>query len=196
MGLSVKELNVIQNTEFLLTKRMALKKIREMLNITQSTLADLIETKAMRLPEKTDFSKWKISQGENYSGLPWMVLDYPAKFTKSNTFAFRTMFWWGNFFSVTLHLEGVYLDHYKKLIQANFDYLLNNNIYISVGKTPWEYHYKSDNYQKLSIKHLHTLNDIRFLKLSKKIELTDWMKVPVYSAKFFEFLLQPAPEKC
>ena len=48
----------------------------------------------------------KIAKGENYLQLPYVLLDYPRCFDKENIFAIRTMFWWGNFFSITLHLSG------------------------------------------------------------------------------------------
>src|SRR5450755_2986522 len=48
----------------------------------------------------------RISKGENYKGLPWVVLDYPRAFGRLDVLAVRTLFWWGNYFSVTLHLKG------------------------------------------------------------------------------------------
>jgi hypothetical protein len=55
----------------------------------------------------------KISRGENYQLLPYIILDYPSYFSRNNIFAVRTMFWWGNFFSITLHLSG---DHKINLL--------------------------------------------------------------------------------
>ena len=51
----------------------------------------------------------RISRGEQYKGLPWVMLDYPRVFGKENVLAVRTMFWWGHYFTVTLHLKGEYL---------------------------------------------------------------------------------------
>jgi hypothetical protein len=51
----------------------------------------------------------KISRGENYRGLPWVMLDYPRVFGREDVLAIRTFFWWGHSFSVTLHLKGSYL---------------------------------------------------------------------------------------
>lgn len=58
------------------------------------------------LPEAVLKTGGKISRGENYLGLPWLVLDYPRHFTKDHIFAVRTLFWWGRFFSTTLHISG------------------------------------------------------------------------------------------
>jgi hypothetical protein len=58
----------------------------------------------------------KISKGENYRGLPYVMLDYPRIFGKEDVFAIRTMFWWGHYFSVTLHLKGIYKEIYGPVI--------------------------------------------------------------------------------
>ncbi len=34
------------------------------------------------------------------------MLDYPRAFGRDSIFACRTFFWWGRFFSLTLHLAG------------------------------------------------------------------------------------------
>ena len=61
----------------------------------------------------------KISKGENYKGLPWVVLDYPRLFGREDVFAIRTLFWWGNYFSVTLHLKGIYKEMFLTVIREN-----------------------------------------------------------------------------
>jgi hypothetical protein len=88
------------------------------------------------------------------------------------------MFWWGNFFSFTLHLEGIALDQYRKTIVDNIDKLFDKNIYMGVGETPWQYHYGTDNYLTLTKKHSKIISNCKFLKLSKKISLSEWEKLP------------------
>ena len=88
------------------------------------------------------------------------------------------MFWWGNFFSSTLHLQGKSLDLYQELLFKNAHKLANDEIYICINKSPWEYHYNSDNYILLSEFNLKKIKDLQFLKLSKKFELSDYNKLP------------------
>ncbi|MEI9808974.1 MAG: hypothetical protein WDO16_14545 [Bacteroidota bacterium] len=76
----------------------------------------------------------KISKGENYKGLPYLVLDYPRYFEKDNHFAVRSMFWWGNFFSSTLHLSGIYKKKYTSAIEASFTQLQENDFFICVKR--------------------------------------------------------------
>ncbi len=61
---------------------------------------------------------------------------------------------------------------------------MDQQVYIAVGKSPWEYHYEKDNYELLSKDNIHILENHPFLKLSKKIELDQWEKVPFIASSF------------
>jgi hypothetical protein len=51
----------------------------------------------------------KISRGEKYAHMPWVMLDYPRWFEPATGhFAVRSFFWWGHFFSLRLQLSGQY----------------------------------------------------------------------------------------
>ena len=189
MQLTEKELLILQDRDFLLTKATVLKKINELLGKTQEELKGCIENSNFSFPDGTDLLNGKISKGENYKNLPYMVLDYPALFTTKTVFAYRTMFWWGNFFSATFHLEGIALNYYRNSIIINLDKLLKKDVYIGVGVTPWQYHYEDDNYIRLNETHSDFITNCEFLKLSKKIELIKWNDVPEFSTNFFGLVL-------
>jgi hypothetical protein len=138
MDITENEMKVLQDTDFLLTKSAVLEKVYRLLEETRTELKRIIDSSGFSFPQGTDIVTGKMSRGENYKNLPYMVLDYPTLFTNENTFAFRTMFWWGNFFSFTLHLEGIALDQYRKTIVDNIDKLFDKNIYMGVGETPWQ----------------------------------------------------------
>ena len=65
-----------------------------------------IQVQSLRLPEAVIQSSPKITRGENYQLLPYVILDYPRCFQKEQVFAIRTMFWWGKGISITLHVSG------------------------------------------------------------------------------------------
>ena len=48
----------------------------------------------------------KISKGEKYNDLPYVVLDFPAFFAKTGVFALRSFFLWGRGFVISLHISG------------------------------------------------------------------------------------------
>ncbi len=183
-----REFEIIQDKEFLLTKAKAISKIIGILSETRTELKGFLSENSLPFPVKSAFKTDKISRGENYLGLPYLVLDYPAVFSKEGIFAYRTMFWWGNFFSTTLHLEGVYLNYYRNKIIHQLDELDQEQIYIGIGDSPWEYHYKKDNYEILSPDHKKHIEVCTFLKLSKKITLSNWTKIPQISRSFYEQL--------
>jgi hypothetical protein len=189
MDFTEKDLHILEDTDFLLAKSSILKKIYNLLEKTKTRLIKIVEESDFSFPEGTDIVMGKISRGENYKNLPYMVIDYPTLFTNENSFAFRTMFWWGNFFSSTLQLEGRSLNEYRKIIGNNIDKLLDKNIFIGVGETPWEYHYNEDNYLILTKDHIKIINNCNFLKLSKNISLSDWERLPAFASGFLKLMI-------
>lgn len=118
--LSAEEAGLIDNTEFILTKHRIIKKVYylfgEINGMMKTELAGFDH-----LPESLRQYSGKISRGENYRLLPYILLDYPSYFSKNTIFAVRTMFWWGHFFSVTLHLSG---DFKTRFVRSNPDLIL------------------------------------------------------------------------
>ena len=101
--LSKEEEALINRTDWILTKNHILQKVKQLFSNLQSRQHLILQGMLSLQPEIVNSSP-KISKGENYKGLPWLVLDYPRLFEKESFFAIRTLFWWGNFFSTTLHL--------------------------------------------------------------------------------------------
>lgn len=185
-----REFQIIQDQEFLLTKSKALSKVDDLLSKVRSELILAIKEYSFDHPVLSSFKTSKISRGENYRGLPYLVLDYPALFSAEDTFAFRTMFWWGNFFSTTIHLQGKSLDFYRERILEKIDLLDQQDIFICINKSPWEYRYENDNYKLLTNKHIEFIRKCSFLKLSKRVELDKWKTLPELSTCFLSLLLK------
>lgn len=187
--LNDRELEIIKDKEFLLTKVKAISKIESILKEVSQKLKIYLSESVLAYPDQSVFKTSKISKGENYLGFPYMVLDYPAIFSKKNIFAYRTMFWWGNFFSTTLQLEGEPLNYYRKTIAENINQLLDNEVYICVGQTPWHYHYGKDNYELLRSDHENHIEKCTFLKISKPFNLNEWENFPKSALSFFDLLI-------
>ena len=183
MNLSDQDLSLISDADFLLAKVEVLSKINALMEETRSALQAQLGTTDFVFPTDLNLSSGKISKGEYYRHLPYFVLDYPALFGKQDILAFRTMFWWGNFFSVTLHLQGKYLEESRKSLINNISSLLDKQLYICVGETPWEYHYEPDNYELLQVEHAEQIKSGEFLKLSRKTELSKWKTLPIFSVE-------------
>jgi len=192
LNLSSAELKTIHNTDFFAVKASAAKKIDHLLAEARDEIKKVIEKNKFAFPDGVDASTGKIFRGENYSGLPYLVLDYPKYFSKESVFAFRTMFWWGNFFSCTMHLQGRALEEHRGLLIHDLNSLKNKNIYVCVNSDPWQYHYQKSNYlpvDKLSGPELKKLLcEKEFLKFSRKIPIKDYKKLAQFAAESFLYL--------
>ncbi len=189
MQLSEKENQIIFDTEFLINKISVIAKIQTLFEEVRKSLVAAIISSDFVFPESVDIELGKIFKGENYQSLPYINLDFPKYFSNEDIFTFRTMFWWGNYFSSTLHLQGKSLEHYRHNIINNLDKLINEEIYICINRSPWEYHYNSDNYILLSEFNLKKLYDLDFLKLSEKFNLADYNNLPKLSSDFLQRVL-------
>ncbi len=130
----------------------------------------------------------KVSRGENYKGLPYVMLDFPRQFTKDNVFAIRTFFWWGNFFSITLQLSGESLRQCLGSIQNAVDSKVFKEWYLSSGSTEWDHHFEENNYVLIGEEKLN-IRDRPFLKLAKKIPLTQWDEAKKFFIENFQLLI-------
>ncbi len=176
--LSEKEAELVANTDWILTKNEILQKVKYLLGDLHSQQQIYLNTKTSVLPAEVTIKPAKISRGENYQGLPYLVLDYPRYFGRDDRFAIRTMFWWGNFFSVTLHLAGRYKKIYESKIESSFKALNEDSFFINVNDEQWEHHFESGNY--VSLKEMNdqifrtSIRQKGFIKQAKKIPVQQW----------------------
>lgn len=123
----------------------------------------------------------KISRGEQYLGLPYVVLDYPRLFHKDEIFACRTFFWWGRFFSITLHLAGTQLDQYRDALLPLQSALAAEGWYACISDDPWQHHFENDYYKAVELltpeEWAWVVERKSFLKLARKFEVLNWEKM-------------------
>lgn len=130
----------------------------------------------------------KISRGENYQGLPWVMLDYPRFFGREDVFAIRTMFWWGHGFSVTLHLKGRYRELFLPVISKKWAVLAAAGFHVGVSADEWRHEHAPDNYSVVSrAEDLET--ELEFLKLSLAVGLHRWENMPELLISVFKTLI-------
>lgn len=186
---SVEELNLVQDEDLLRSKQVIIKKMYQLLADTETKLRPIILTKSNRLPEFTLAQSGKISKGENYRDLPYLVLDFPRQFTQEAIFAYRTMFWWGNFLSCTLHLQGRALDIFRSNLMRNLPHV-DKDVFFCIASNPWEYHYEKENYlliHEIPIENLKKWIATKdFIKISRKLPLEQYDQLAEFSIKTFE----------
>lgn len=183
--LSASELELVSNPDFILTKNRIIASVYTLFGELSQEYRLLA---ADFLPAAGIWESPKISRGENYEELPWVMLDYPRHFSKENVFAIRTFFWWGNFFSMTLHLKGQFRKNmvWEMLEKPDYD-----PCYICLGKNEWEHHFRSDNYCNIrAIKVIPDPATLPFIKIAFKIPITQWNEADRKLQKFYQLLLQ------
>ena len=169
------EMELVSSPDIILTKNAILQKIKSFFEEVQMKQQDILKKYSSQLPEEVLKISPKISRGENYKGLPWLVLDNPRHFQHNNIFAIRTMFWWGNFFSITLHLSGNNKNNLLKNLTDNISLLARNDFYIYNGTKEWEHDIDPDSYKKLSgineeeLQRIFSTNN--FLKIAVKFSI-------------------------
>lgn len=179
--LSDYELSLVNNAEWILTKQLLIEKVCQMFSLSIPNIKSLMLDKHDNLPEEVVLSVPKISKGENYLQLPYVMLDYPRCFYKENIFAVRTMFWWANFFSITLHGSGEYMIDLREKLLANKKNI-GDEFFIAVSENQWEHHFESNNF--LPYTHLNKIQQVKlleqnnFIKLALKFDLNHWNKMP------------------
>jgi hypothetical protein len=192
--LSTLEQELMQNAGWILTKNAVMEKMKVVLQECLEAQQELFHEKKIDLPPEIYNISPKISRGENYRGLPWLMLDHPRYFDKENVFAIRTFFWWGRHFSITLHLSGRYKGLFAQKINTSYPSLSQDHFYCCINANEWEHHFGEDNYKLIGQcneeEFHHIIDEKRFIKLSTKIDLTEWERLPLRSFAINNFFLE------
>jgi len=180
--LSPFEMDLLNNSEWILTKNLIVKKAQRLLEKVQENILEHVKGSSLSLPQEVIIISPKISKGENYNGLPWLILDYPRYFKKEKVFAIRTMFWWGNFFSTTLHLSGPYKERYSSVIMQSYKALCENEFFTCIHDEQWHHHFEKENYLPVKNFTAHDfadhINTRSFIKLSCQLSFLKWNDAP------------------
>ena len=189
--LSPEEQELVANTDWILTKNRVIQKVYALFGDVAEAYRRQIQTQVLFDQEQVLTRSPKISKGEQYEGLPWVMLDYPRHYLTTDSFGIRTFFWWGNGFSITLQLSGKYLQQYAEQVQQ---YLADSNIsagwLIGVGADPWQHHFREDNYQPYANRGKQALTELWFIKLTKRFPLSQWDNMETLLEKSFMEILQ------
>ncbi len=192
--LSEKELELITDGNWILTKNAILKKIDHFLAMLQVTQNEILNQFNNSLPFELIQSSPKISKGENYKGLPYRMLDFPKVFNHSEVFAIRTMFWWGNFFSITIHLAG----NYKKLNETKllnaYSNLNKSGCYCCINIDEWEHHFEPSNYIPINTMNKSDFESVitkkSFCKLAYKMSIQELKKTERELINYYKKIIE------
>ncbi|GAB4092681.1 hypothetical protein GCM10028786_16080 [Flaviaesturariibacter terrae] len=158
------------NAGVILTKNRILYGIRRLLEGLEAQMQSAVYLGQPGPLAEAFTASPKISKGENYLGLPYLVLDYPRSFDSRSILAVRTLFWWGHSFSSTLHLAGAWKELLAPEIIAAYPVLSKNNYFIGVNEEdPWQHHFEEDNYRAIALMSEGAFSD--------RVERADHLKI-------------------
>ncbi len=173
---------------FLKLKRKTSAKLIVLLEAAHRAIQEQLSDQPIALyHEGIQWKSVKISKGENYKGLPYFILDYPRYFSRTDILALRTMVWWGNEASVTLHLQGRYLQENKSHLLNKLQQFKTAGAYICVNESPWEYTFHPENYvpmNTLSPEEFAEALEGNFLKIASRSPIEEIEKISEQAAQF------------
>jgi hypothetical protein len=182
--LSAKELELVTNPNIILTKNAIIGKVYDLFGQLSEQYKEQLQT--------TDLGHLhpKIARGENYQGLPWVMLDYPRRFLKTDTLAIRSFFWWGHFFSITLQIAGTTKDRMLPQLLVSLATEDWTDWYIGIGIDEWRHDFEPDNYVPITNIDWRTeLPKQTVIKLATKIPLQAWDNLSDFYIKNFKQLM-------
>lgn len=183
--LSPEEWALVTNPEIILTKNAVIEKVYTLLG---EVAAQYVQ-ETTHLPESLR-GEWinpgpKISRGEQYQGLPWVMLDYPRQYASGNSKAIRSFFWWGHGFSIHLILQGKYREQWVRN-SAHWIQQAADNWYIDLGSDPWQHHYREQNCLPVKNVDAAKVATHPFIKYSCWFPMETWNELPALWGNIFK----------
>lgn len=189
--LSPQEWALVQDPAIILTKNLVIEKVYALLG--QVALAYREITTELPAAYQGDWLQWtpKISRGEKYRELPWVMLDYPRQYSVQDTHAIRSFFGWGSEFSIHLILQGESRDrwfnnarHWIETAQPEW--------MIDMSDDPWQHHRDEQRCVPLYKLSEEEVMLRPFIKYSCWQPLTAWDTLPAqWTAIFKEWITIP-----
>ncbi|MFI5135417.1 MAG: hypothetical protein ACHQD9_06155 [Chitinophagales bacterium] len=187
--LSKEEIHLLRDQDFFYSKKIITEKIVHELSETVEEIKASGIFKRISFPPGTDISTGKISKGENYLGLPYIVLDFPRLFTPEKILTFRTMVWWGNFISHAMLMSVTKDDSVYRLTRQVW-LLIEKKVYFCTNESPWHHHFQLNNYVPLELVLKREIEDHleekKFLKVARKIPMNSINRTKEFTLASFE----------
>ena len=169
------EWDLLNVTEIFKRKPAILKKAESYLEELRSALVDELKNHPKSYPPDTDLTKGQIARGENHKGFPFLSLDIPQKFSKTEFFTFRTLFWWGHYLGFSLILKGPDLNTYLTRLKEHQQDA--TNVYLSQHTSPWEWEFSETLFSKVSELSSNEIQEVaerlQYLKLMRFFPVMD-----------------------
>jgi hypothetical protein len=194
VSLTAEERALVVNADWIYLKNNILEKVVALMGQLHQALQAAPVTGEFPFPEGMLQAGAKISRGERYRDLPYIILDYPRLFSKDNIFAFRTMFWWGHYFIATLHIAGEEKEKYGHMIASAWRQLAEHQFQVYLLEDPWQHDFENGNYKLISALSEQEFKQLvvrgSFIKLAKPYSFEEWGKIVPEIVRDYALLLR------
>ena len=187
--LSKNELELVINSEFILTKNRIIEKVYNLFGALSESYKNTLLRHVNTLPVEAFTTSPKIYKGENYLSLPYVMMDYPRVFLKDDIFAIRSFFWWGNYFSITLQLSGRFKELLNNDVALKLRKAFYEDYFICVHNSPWEHHFEQTNYKPVNGIELTEILNKPFFKIAAKLPLHKWQEAETFYEEKYSALI-------
>ena len=143
------EIEMLNHVEVFLHKPAIMKKGEYLLNEFGQRMIQALEQSKIAFPSGTKLDKTQLARGENNKGFPFLSLDIPQMFSKTEMFTYRTLFWWGHYLGISQILKGQHVTRYTSKLIANKNNLAGSNIFLATTPTTWEWSLDEKNFKKI-----------------------------------------------
>ena len=172
------EIKLLNTVDIFPHKPAIMKKAEANLTALKQEIIKTLSQSPHPCPPNSDITKGQIVRGENHKGFPFMSLDMPQMFSKSEMFTYRTLFWWGHDLIFSLILKQ---QNQTKLIEKLIN-LKNHpewkDIQLALAPTPWEWDKDNDKNNFITLSESSameiktSINSIQYIKLCRFYSLT------------------------
>jgi len=186
-------MELMEDADWILTKNTVMEKMAGWMHELFPLYRQILLNREMADWQVVESAHYKISKGENYRGLPWLMLDFPRLFGQTDILAIRTLFWWGRYFSLTLQVSG----KWKKQVQENLRHsrseLAAGEFWIAAGDDPWIHEIRTPDYLPIagmvSGEYSREILNKNWVKIAKKYSLDRWEDLPGMAGGDYEKLI-------
>lgn len=138
MSFRSEEIALLSNPAFFEQKAAATEKLKRLMEQIRLAYLAAINPQELLAPPETDFQKGQIAKGENYEGYPYVMLDFPKRFSRESVFTFRSMFWFGHCLIFSAILAGEHLARYRQNFERAYDSLCAANLFFGIDDV-WDW---------------------------------------------------------
>ena len=176
-GWSPIEIKLFNSVDVFVHKPAIIKKAEANLIELKQVITKELSQAPHPSPPEADILKGQIVRGENHKGFPFISLDMPQMFSKTQMFTYRTLFWWGHdlIFSLIIKQEN-YTPLIKNLLQLK-EYPEYKDVRLATTPSPWEWEKGSKNFISISEASkkniMETIESVQYIKLCRFHLLND-----------------------